>query len=724
MVTLVFMTSVKPAAAQSTDIAEEYLSEILKVTFSTMSPTTESGSFTIPGMGTISWEAGQTPDQFLRLGNFYDSFNLQQFSMQDVAKAAGLDLSTLSLADFPLSDMTLPDLVTAIPDLGQWKVYDIPIVQDLLGTVLGDSGPWDEVTIQQAIEQYDFANVANLSFDRLDLSQYGLVDAIPGLIDAALARFPAWQKLVINQIPGLSQVPFALFPSIPSGAGFVDRFDMPYGKKEARRINTITGSDVEGFNVPCNKNSCSYIELSGSPWLGAQALHGKQWIKGGTASDAQMVRGGSGALALVNGGKEPTGRHPYGRGFKVVLKRTNESKGEGEFALYFRYCNLYGCTPYFIGPIPWFTNHEKDIIFVGLTPSAVPPPGVPSPPITPPPEIPGTPVDPAQPIPKDCLAKLLSAIPAYMRTAAQKSIPLILTEAAGDGVSDLGQIAYILATVQRESEFGLSMVEKNPPANLSGGIRFRGRGYVGISHDFNYKYWGSRLGINLYRNVALATDPKYAVQILVLGMRDGTYTGITSEAELIPGGGRKLSDFINGSKTNFVQARRIVNGLDRAEEVAGYARKFLTILQDCGLSSGGGSSGRLCRMQPKLAIPAKGVRTSGYGWRWKRMHRGIDIAAPVGTAINAADCGTVSRAEYGSKGGYGNIVEIKHPDGMMTRYAHIKPGGIRVTNGMTVLRGQHIADMGSTGFSTGPHLHFETHPPGKGAVDPALYLPY
>jgi murein DD-endopeptidase MepM/ murein hydrolase activator NlpD len=118
--------------------------------------------------------------------------------------------------------------------------------------------------------------------------------------------------------------------------------------------------------------------------------------------------------------------------------------------------------------------------------------------------------------------------------------------------------------------------------------------------------------------------------------------------------------------------------------------------------------------------PAKGVLSSGYGWRWGRMHRGIDVAAPVGTPIFAAASGVIVRAGWNS-GGYGNLVDIRHPDGSLTRYAH--NNRILVRAGQEVEQGQHIAEMGSTGFSTGPHLHFEVHPAGKGAVNPIALLP-
>ncbi|NJN72693.1 MAG: peptidoglycan DD-metalloendopeptidase family protein [Limnothrix sp. RL_2_0] len=118
--------------------------------------------------------------------------------------------------------------------------------------------------------------------------------------------------------------------------------------------------------------------------------------------------------------------------------------------------------------------------------------------------------------------------------------------------------------------------------------------------------------------------------------------------------------------------------------------------------------------------PAKGVLTSGYGRRWGRMHRGIDIAAPVGTPIFAAAGGEVVSAGWNS-GGYGNLVKIKHSDESVTLYAH--NSRILVRNGQQVKQGQQIAAMGSTGFSTGPHLHFEVHKPGLGAKNPIAYLP-
>ena len=115
--------------------------------------------------------------------------------------------------------------------------------------------------------------------------------------------------------------------------------------------------------------------------------------------------------------------------------------------------------------------------------------------------------------------------------------------------------------------------------------------------------------------------------------------------------------------------------------------------------------------------PVHGVLTSGFGWRWGRMHEGIDLAVPNGTPVVAAAAGTVIVA--GWMGGYGNLVVVDHGGGISTAYGHNT--SVTVGVGQQVAQGQLIAYSGSTGHSTGPHVHFEVRING-GAVDPMGYL--
>ncbi|NLT04897.1 MAG: peptidoglycan DD-metalloendopeptidase family protein [Solirubrobacterales bacterium] len=119
----------------------------------------------------------------------------------------------------------------------------------------------------------------------------------------------------------------------------------------------------------------------------------------------------------------------------------------------------------------------------------------------------------------------------------------------------------------------------------------------------------------------------------------------------------------------------------------------------------------------RLASPVDGTVTSNYGPRWGRMHEGMDIAAPTGAPIRAAECGVVSFA--GAQSGYGNMVCVKHSSRFETCYAHMTRSA--VSSGQRVERGQVIGYVGCTGTCTGPHLHFETRVDGA-ARDPRPYL--
>jgi murein DD-endopeptidase MepM/ murein hydrolase activator NlpD len=119
---------------------------------------------------------------------------------------------------------------------------------------------------------------------------------------------------------------------------------------------------------------------------------------------------------------------------------------------------------------------------------------------------------------------------------------------------------------------------------------------------------------------------------------------------------------------------------------------------------------------PEFVRPGVGHLTSGFKWRWGRMHTGIDLAGPYGSPIRAVTAGEV--IEAGRESGYGFIVKIRHADGTVTYYAHMSK--ILVYSGH-VVAGQEIGKEGNTGHSTGPHLHFEVRI-GDRPINPIPWL--
>jgi hypothetical protein len=274
-----------------------------------------------------------------------------------ISKLSGVELGNKTLADFPLlGTQSVSDLVKAIPNLGNLPISE---VQPILDLVKGDADSLAalnklglDTPISQALQQ--IPGLQDVLLGKLNLNAYSLL-SLDGIKDAVIGKFEGALSAQISKFLGLDKIPLGGFPIPITFDGVIGTIDVVYGKKEARRLNTVTGSDVAGFKVPCDQKSCSYIELSGNP-----LVYGKQWISG----KSQEVEGGSGLLKIVNGGKEPTGRLPLGPTFKFVMTDVTESEGTAGFTLYTRVCGL-GCTPYFIPTPISFTLKEKDLILLG-----------------------------------------------------------------------------------------------------------------------------------------------------------------------------------------------------------------------------------------------------------------------------------------------------------------------------------------------------------------------
>jgi murein DD-endopeptidase MepM/ murein hydrolase activator NlpD len=146
-------------------------------------------------------------------------------------------------------------------------------------------------------------------------------------------------------------------------------------------------------------------------------------------------------------------------------------------------------------------------------------------------------------------------------------------------------------------------------------------------------------------------------------------------------------------------------------------------LDAVGVSTGGSTTPQATVAVPSIA-PVQGFRlSSAYGVRehpvlgGERMHKGLDLAVAAGTPVLAPADGVVERASWFSS--YGNFIEIAHGGNMETRYGHLS--GYNVVAGQHVHKGDVIGYVGSTGRSTGPHLHYEVRIGGE-AVDPTPYM--
>jgi hypothetical protein len=354
-----------------------------QINFSLLPPIQESGylNFTanlIPQLGynpSRSWQAGDAVASFLMLGDVQAAFRLEEFSLEKIAERTGITMANLPLSELGvMQKQTLKTLVQAIPGLADLTVKEIPPVQALVQTgwgVLEEASVLNQ-PLGELLDSYPQLN--ELSFTAIDLEQYQL-SSIPGLIPTPLKTFARWQETFIEEIPGLQQVPFAQFPqALDTGLTLVGKVDVVWGAAEHGHPEVgadyyVSGSGEEGGltqPVPCHAGEpCAYLELTDV--LGLETggtVKGKRWASGET----QQVEGGFGVLGQVNGGKEPAGRLVYGSAFKVAVTETSEPEGQAQRGLYFRVCSRglvdLGCTPYFIGPVPWFPVQEKGLIIL------------------------------------------------------------------------------------------------------------------------------------------------------------------------------------------------------------------------------------------------------------------------------------------------------------------------------------------------------------------------
>ncbi|WP_013334821.1 hypothetical protein [Gloeothece verrucosa] len=337
------------AASASVKVNDPSCGEMANFHFACFGPIELSGGGQYGGFER-SWQAGEPIGEILTLGDL-ENFGVGKFRLSDMITKGGGNFNSISIGQFPLiASQKLKDLVPLL-GLNNMPASQFPGLESM---------PKD-MTLSQALEQ-------NLLLGDSPLTSLNIggkpLSAIPGLYNLSLSSLPGWNNQKLAQVPFFESIPLSKMPIplITNNTG-IFRIDA-LRNQEGPQQRTISGSDLQGWNVACSGN-CDYVELDDPENIGSSVSlppEGVRWISG----KKQNVEGGSGCLRWANGGKEPTGRLPFGSGFKVALWDISPASGKVTSKYFVRACNICGCTPYFIGPFPGPVYKENEDIFAGF----------------------------------------------------------------------------------------------------------------------------------------------------------------------------------------------------------------------------------------------------------------------------------------------------------------------------------------------------------------------
>lgn len=224
----------------------------------------------------------------------------------------------------------------------------------------------------------------------------------------------------------------------------------------------------------------------------------------------------------------------------------------------------------------------------------------------------------------------------------------------------------------------------------------------------------------IYNKVIEQGKPYYKYYAISVDEEEKAYVSTFEEAEEVV---NELKEKNSNNKDKLSIVEKYETELEEFTDVetcvADLYVKKVVVKSYAVAATGVNTSSQKVNLGISLIRPVSGTVTSRFGARWGRSHKGLDIGAPKGTPIKAAASGTVTVAQYGYSGGYGNYVMISHGNGIQTLYGHCN--SLNVSAGQSVSQGQVIAYVGNTGNSYGNHLHLEIRVNGV-AQNPQNYL--
>lgn len=226
----------------------------------------------------------------------------------------------------------------------------------------------------------------------------------------------------------------------------------------------------------------------------------------------------------------------------------------------------------------------------------------------------------------------------------------------------------------------------------------------------------------IYNKVIEQGKPYYKYYAISVDEEEKAYVSTFEEAEEVV---NELKEKNSNNKDKLSIVEKYETELEEFTDVETcvadlYVKKVeVTTSSYAVAATGVNTSSQKVNLGISLISPVSGTVTSRFGTRWGKSHKGVDIGAAKGTPIKAVAAGTVTVAQYGYSGGYGNYVMISHGNGIQTLYGHCN--SLNVSEGQSVSQGQVIAYVGNTGNSYGNHLHLEIRINGV-AQNPQNYL--
>lgn len=745
VLTLVLFCFVPPAIAQSQDIGYGIETEVMEMSISDMGPLESNGSFpsyrdavyavqgesglltfdqavengeeTLEYNPAREWVAGQFPTDVIEVGDLSE-MGVEQLTLDYLAQTTGLDISSKKLSSLRfLQGLNVNDLLLNVPYLKDFELSEMPSFASAIGMQNFDG------SLVEAIQNNP--EVGEMQLTEGELGEVE-VEEIPNLDNTQLGKIPGVGDNVVANVPGLDNLQLKNFPSLEGMAGGLiplAKQDIAFGEKEysgtkstPKPVSGGTNGDEVWEPIACS-GGCAHIELYDadiSPFKGGWA--GDAWM-----TNKHRVKDGFGVLGAVIS-EAGAYRKPFGDSLVLQVRGTDEKDGSAEWGIAFRVCKRsvidLGCTAYALEvPLP-IKTFENATILTGIKDG-----------------LGGA----SQPI--DAPAgweDLRPATPPEVQALLGPSTPIGGGSLCGEGLGGVsyGSLAGAYGTIEGDYPSAGIFVDGGRGGR---GQRLEGRGlgryqYMSYREDVRAAIRQQEGGDAFLAKLDSGAEPSEAeiLKYFPPNVQDALFTkdqdDLIEQATAEGFSGDRLVERIGQLHYGGKGAEVDGNSADDHGSLTlkTYGEKLLNAYK------GGLTEEDTCKSTGKYINPMRngykpGNRRFGMNvhpiYGTSKFHAGDDIPAYGGEVVQAADGGVIDFAALsgGWTSGYGQLIIIDHEDGRVSRYAHLKKMSVKA--GDRVAQGDQIGTVGSTGGSTGPHLHYENKQGGE-FVDPAIATDY